>query len=78
MKSILISAIYALAKKVFDRELFERVETYFYKLVDEDIPGTKKKEWVIHWIKEETSEVKTAFIDTIVQLVWLYTNRNLV
>ena len=77
MKSILISAIYVFTKKDFDKELFERVETYFYKLVDEDISGTKKKDWVIYWIKEETSDVRTAFIETLIQITWLYANRNM-
>ena len=78
MKSILISAIYVFAKKVFDKELFERVETYFYKLADEDISGAQKKEWLIHWVKEETEEVRTAFIETLIQIIWLNANKDVV
>ena len=78
MKSILISAIYVFAKKVFDKELFERVETYFHRLADEEISGTQKKEWLIHWIKEETAEVRTAFIETLIQIIWLNENKDAV
>lgn len=77
-KTWLVSAMYSMAKQYFDSDLFERVRVLVKQLLDEDIPGSEKKQIVIDAAQAEFKDMKSIFrtsmmgdIETIIQLVWL-------
>lgn len=74
MKSILLSLLYSIARKYFDKDLFERVRALVVSLLSEDIPGDEKRELVRKAIKGEWKDVSTIVVDTIIQLVLLRLN----
>lgn len=78
MKSLLISTLYIIAKQIFDKEFFDRVEGYVATLLDSELQGDEKRQKVREWIWDEWTDVKTSIIDTVIQITYLNFNRHIV
>jgi hypothetical protein len=70
-QALLLTLLYSIAIRYFDRDLFSRIEALVLDLKDEDIPGDEKREIVRKAIKAEFVDLKNITIDSIIQIVLL-------
>ena len=69
MQAMLISLLYTIARRIFDKDLFDRVEYLVKSLLNEDLSGDEKRKRVQDTVVAEWAEVKKIVIDTIIQVV---------
>jgi len=74
MQAILLNLIYVLLRYYAGSEAFERVRSLVVELIDSDIPGSEKRDYVLNWAKNELSEIKSYVISAVIEIVLLKTS----
>ena len=72
-QTLLITLMYTMALRYFDKDLFIRVEALVKNLMNKDIPGDQKRQMVRDAIKVEFTDIKNITIDSIIQIVLMKT-----
>lgn len=71
LQAILIGTLYAIARRIFESGIFDRIEELVRELMREDISGDAKRQKVHDALISEGKMASKIAIDTMIQIVLL-------